>query len=114
LAAKQTLEGNLRMPGIESRQADSLLDRLLQRRERLDRSSDSARWQAHRAASLGLNDPTAAARTLKVAPGRVNRLIRSGAVRLYPVDERYRYVRVKEVKQALEEELARMAEQDAG
>jgi hypothetical protein len=96
------------MPEIGRKQPASLLDRLLERRERLDQSSDSARWQAHRAAALGLNDPTAAARTLKVAPGRVNRLIRSGAVKLYPVDERYRYVRVKEVKQALEDELADM------
>lgn len=94
------------MPETGRKQPASLLDRLLQRREQLDRSSDSARWHAHRAAALGLNDPTAAARMLKVAPGRVNRLIRSGVVKLHPVDERYRYVRVKEVKQALEDELA--------
>ncbi|MBK4735035.1 hypothetical protein [Noviherbaspirillum pedocola] len=113
MAANQIRAGKLRMPELGHKQPASLLDRLLERREQLDRSSDSTRWQTHRAAALGLNDPTAAARTLKVAPGRVNRLIRSGAVRLYPVDERYRYVRVKEVKQALEDELAGLRDESA-
>jgi hypothetical protein len=94
--------------GLE--QPTTLLERLLQR---FEKSSDSAQWKTHRAASRGLNDPTAAARSLKVAPGRVNRLIRAGAVRLYPVDDRYHYVRVKEVRQALENELTSM-QADAG
>lgn len=88
-------------PSVRLKHPASLLDKLL---NRLDKSSDSVRWKTHRAASRGLNDPTAAARRLKVAPGRVNRLIRAGAVHLYPLDERYHYVRVKEVRQALEQE----------
>ena len=39
--------------------SDSLLDRLL---VRLDQSEDSAQWKEHRAAALGLNNPTSAAR----------------------------------------------------
>lgn len=81
----------------------SLLDRLL---ERLDSSQQSTYWKEHRAAALGLNNPTAAARKLRVAPGRVTSLIKAGSVRLYPVDEQYRYVKVKEVAQALESERA--------
>jgi hypothetical protein len=86
-----------------NRQSDSLLDRLL---VRLDQSEDSAQWKEHRAAALGLNNPTAAARKLRVSPGRVTSLIKSGTVRLYPVNNQYRYVKVKEVAQALETEQA--------
>jgi hypothetical protein len=83
--------------------SDSLLDRLL---VRLDQSEDSAQWKEHRAAALGLNNPTSAARKLRVSPGRVTSLIKSGSVRLYPVDNQYRYVKVKEVARALETEQA--------
>jgi hypothetical protein len=86
-----------------SRQLDSLLDRLL---VRLDQSDDSAQWKEYRAAALGLNNPTSAARKLRVSPGRVTSLIKSGSVRLYPVNNQYRYVKVKEVAQALETEQA--------
>jgi hypothetical protein len=86
-----------------NRQSDSLLDRLL---VRLDQSEDSAQWKEHRAAALGLNNPTSAARKLRVSPGRVTSLIKSGSVRLYPVNNQYRYVKVKEVAQALETEQA--------
>jgi hypothetical protein len=84
-------------------QSVSLLDRLL---ERFNRSADSAHWKEHRAAALGLNNPTTAARKLRVSPGRVTSLIKSGSVRLYPVNNQYRYVKVKEVAQALETEQA--------
>jgi hypothetical protein len=80
-----------------------LLDRLL---DRLDRAADSAHWKEHRAAALGLNNPTAAARKLRVAPGRVTSLIKSGSVKLHPLDNQYRYVKVKEVAAALETERA--------
>lgn len=86
-----------------NRQSDSLLDRLL---VRLDQSDDSAQWKEHRAAALGLNNPTSAARKLRVSPGRVTSLIKSGSVRLYPVNNQFRYVKVKEVAQALETEQA--------
>ncbi|MFS0757418.1 hypothetical protein ABC383_22305 [Noviherbaspirillum sp. 1P10PC] len=86
-----------------SRQSDSLLDRLL---VRLDQSDDSAQWKEYRAAALGLNNPTSAARKLRVSPGRVTSLIKSGSVRLYPVNNQYRYVKVKEVAQALQTEQA--------
>jgi hypothetical protein len=76
-----------------NRQSDSLLDRLL---VRLDQSEDSAQWKEHRAAALGLNNPSSAARKLRVSPGRVTSLIKSGSVRLYPVNNQYRYVKVKE------------------
>jgi hypothetical protein len=36
----------------------------------------------------------------------VTSLIKSGSVRLYPVNNQYRYVKVKEVAQALETERA--------
>jgi hypothetical protein len=81
----------------------SLLDRLL---ERFNRSAESTHWKEHRAAALGLNNPTTAARKLRVSPGRVTSLIKSGSVRLYPVNNQYRYVKVKEVAQALEMERA--------
>lgn len=83
-----------------------MLDRLL---DRLNTASNSPHWRTHRAAAQGLNDPSAAARTLKVAPGRVIQLIRAGAVPLHAVDDRYQYVRVKEVRQALDEETKRLA-----
>jgi hypothetical protein len=86
-----------------NRQSDSLLDRLL---VRLDQSEDSAVWKAHRAAALGLNNPTSAARKLRVSPGRVTSLIKSGSIPLYPVNNQYRYVKVKEVARALETERA--------
>jgi hypothetical protein len=73
---------------------------------RLDQSEDSAQWKEHRAAALGLNNPTSAARKLRVSPGRVTSLIKSGSVRLYPVNNQYRYVKVKEVARALETEQA--------
>lgn len=94
-----------------NRQPASLLDRLL---VRLDRSDDSAQWKEHRAAALGLNNPTSAARKLRVSPGRVTSLIKSGSVRLYPVDNQYRYVKVKEVAQALETEQAQHEAAPAG
>jgi hypothetical protein len=94
-----------------NRQSDSLLDRLL---VRLDQSEDSAQWKEHRAAALGLNNPTSAARKLRVSPGRVTSLIKSGSVRLYPVDNQYRYVKVKEVARALETEQARHETAQAG
>jgi hypothetical protein len=90
-------------PIFAIQQSESLLDRLL---ERLDRSADSAHWKEHRAAALGLTNPTTAARKLRVSPGRVTSLIKSGSVRLYPVNNQYRYVKVKEVAQALETERA--------
>jgi hypothetical protein len=83
--------------------AASLVDRLL---ARLDRSSNSARWKNDRAAAQGLTNPTAAARSLRISPGRVTMLIRTGKVKLHPLDNRYLYVRTKEVKQALGNELA--------
>lgn len=92
-------------------QSDSLLERLL---DRLDRSEDSAHWKEHRAAALGLNNPTSAARKLRVSPGRVTSLIKSGSVRLYPVNNQYRYVKVKEVARALETEQAMHESAQAG
>jgi hypothetical protein len=62
--------------------------------------------KAHRAAALGLDNPTDAAGTLRVSPGRVTSLIKSGCVALYAVNNQYRYVKVKEVAQALEKERA--------
>jgi hypothetical protein len=98
-----------RKPIFAIKQSESLLDRLL---ERLDRSADSARLKEHRAAALGLINPSTAARKLRVSPGRVTSLIKSGSVKLYPVNNQYRYVKVKEVAQALETEraLTRMKE----
>jgi hypothetical protein len=84
-------------------QSASLLDRLLERHER---SSGTPHWKAHRAAALGLDNPTDAARKLRVSPGRVTSLIKSGSVALYAVNNQYRYVKVKEVAQALEKECA--------
>lgn len=107
MAIKQRKLGPFRTPGISVEQTEPLLDRLL---DRMNRSSSSAQWKTHLAASKGLNDPSTAARTLKVAPGRVNQLIRAGAVRLHAVDDRYQYVRVKEVRQALAEEMDSLQE----
>ena len=92
-----------RKPLFQPKAAASLLDRLI---ERHDRSANSARLKDYRAASLGLNNPTAAARKLNVAPGRVAQLIRTGQVKLYPLDNRFHYVKVKEVRRALAEERA--------
>lgn len=102
MASKQSRNGDFKRSLIGLEQPTTLLEKLI---HRFEKASDSAQWKTHRAASLGLNDPTAAARSLRVAPGRVNRLIRAGAVKLYPVDDRYHYVRVEEVRQALEDEL---------
>jgi len=92
-----------RKPIFAIKQSEPLLDRLL---ERLHRSADSVHWKEHQAAALGLNNPTSAARKLRVSPGRVTSLIKSGSVRLYPVNNQYRYVKVKEVAQALEAQQA--------
>ena len=79
------------------------MDRLLERHER---SSGTPHLKAHRAAALGLDAPTDAARKLRVSPARVASLIKSGSVALYALNNQYRYVKVKEVAQALEKQRA--------